>query len=121
MQTTKIKATNTTLTEAITDYVDAKLGKSVLEKFSGSYEILDVEVEIAKTTSHHNNGEIFRAEVNVLVKGKVLRAASDKEDLYAAIDDVHDEIIKVLKDTKTKKETLWKKGSRSIKKMLRLE
>lgn len=121
MEITKIKATNTTLTEAITDYVNEKLGKSVLEKFAGSYEILGVEVDIGKTTGHHNNGEIYRAEVNVAVKGKVLRAVSDKEDLYAAIDDVRDEIINVLKGTKTKKETLWKRGARNIKKILRLE
>lgn len=121
METTKIKATNTTLTEAITNYVNLKLGKGVLEKFAGSYEILSVEVDIGKTTEHHNNGEIFRAEVNVAVKGKILRAVSDKEDLYAAIDDVRDEIIKVLKDTKTKKETMWRRGARNIKKMLRLE
>ena len=121
METTKIKATNTTLTDAITDYVNAKLGKSVLEKFAGSYEILGVEVDIGKTTAHHNSGEIFRAEVNVDVKGKMLRAVSDKEDLYAAIDDVRDEIIKVLKGTKTKKETMWRRGTRNIKKILRLE
>ena len=121
METTKIRATNTTLTSAITDYVNAKLGKSVLEKFAGSYEILGVEVDIGKTSEHHNNGEIFRAEVNVEVKGKILRAVSDKEDLCAAIDDVRDEIIKVLKDTKTKKETMWRRGARNIKKILRLE
>ena len=121
MDTIKIRATNTTLTDAITSYVNAKLGKSVLEKFSGSYEILGVEVDIGKTTAHHNNGEIFRAEVNVMVKGKVLRAVSDKEDLYAAIDDVRDSMIDELKGAKDKKETMWRRGARSIKKMLRLE
>jgi ribosomal subunit interface protein len=121
METTKIKATGTTLTPAITDYVNAKLGKEVLEKFSGSNGIFNVEVDIGKTTGHHSHGEIFRAEVNVHVKGKVLRAVSDKEDLYSAIDDVRDEIVEVLRDTKTKKDTLWKRGARSIKKMLRIE
>lgn len=121
METIKIKATNTTLTEAITEYVSSKLGKSALEKFAGSYDIISVEVDIGKTTEHHNNGEIFRAEVNVAVKGKVLRAVSDKEDLYAAIDDVRDEIVKLLKDTKTKKETMWRRGARNIKKILRME
>jgi len=119
METTKIKATNTTLTTAITDYVNAKLSKSVLEKFAGQSEIFSVEVDIGKTTGHHTHGEIFRAEINVSVKGKVLRAVSDKEDLYSAIDDVRDEIIEVLRDTKTKKDTLWKRGARRIKNMLR--
>lgn len=121
METTKIKATNTTLTPAIMDYVEAKLSKGALGKFSGHSKILDVNVDIGKTTEHHTHGEIFRAEINVQVKGKVLRAVSDKEDLYSAIDDVRDEIIEVLRDSKEKKDTLWKRGARSIKKMLRIE
>lgn len=121
METTKIKATNTTLTPAITSYVENKLSKGVLGKFSGHSKILDVSVDIGKTTEHHNNGEIFRAEINVQVKGKILRAVSDKEDLYSAIDDVHDEIVEVLKEAKEKKDALWKRGARSIKKMLRIE
>jgi ribosomal subunit interface protein len=121
METTKIKATNTTLTPAITNYVESKLSKEVLGKFSGHSKILDVNVDIGKTTEHHTHGEIFRAEINVSVKGKVLRAVSDKEDLYSAIDDVHDEIIEILRDTKEKKDTLWRRGARRIKEMLRIE
>jgi ribosomal subunit interface protein len=120
METTKIKATNTTLTPAITSYVENKLSKGALEKFSGHNRILDVSVDIGRTTGHHTHGEIFRAEINVFIKGKVLRAVSDKEDLYSAIDDVHDEIIEVLRDTKERKDTLWRRGARSIKRMLRL-
>ncbi len=121
METTKIKATNTTLTPAITNYVESKLSKEVLNKFAGQNEIFDVEIDIGKTTAHHTHGEIFRAEINVSVKGKVLRAVSDKEDLYSAIDDVHDEIVEVLKNTKEKKDALWKRGARRIKEILRLE
>lgn len=120
MDTTKIKATNTTLTPAITNYVESKLSKEVLGKFSGHSKILDVNVDIGKTTGHHTHGEIFRAEINVSVKGKVLRAVSDKEDLYSAIDDVHDEIIEILRDAKEKKDALWRRGARRIKDMLRL-
>lgn len=119
METLKIKATSTTLTPAITNYVNEKLNKNVLSKFSGKNKILDIDVEIGKTTGRHTNGEIFRAEVNVYVKRKVLRAVSEKEDLYKAIDDVRDEIVEVLKGTKEKKDALWKRGARKIKDMLK--
>lgn len=119
MEITKIKATNTTLTPAIISYVESKLSKSALGKFSGHTKILDVNVEIGKTTEHHNHGEIFRAEINVSVKGRVLRASSDKEDMYSAIDDVHNEIVEILRDTKEKKDALWRRGARSIKNILR--
>lgn len=121
METTKIKATNIDLTTAIVSYVESKLSKEILGKFSGHGKIFDVNVEIGKTTKHHVNGEIFRAEINVSVKGKVLRAVSDKEDLYSAIDDVHDEIVEVLRDSKERKDALWRRGARKIKEMLRLE
>ncbi len=121
MKTLKIKATNTTLTPAITNYVNDKLSEEVLSKFSGKNKIFDVDVEIGKTTERHINGEIFRAEVNVKVKGKVLRAVSEKEDLYSAIDDVRDEIVEILRDKKEKKDALWRRGARRIKKMLRIE
>lgn len=119
METLKIKATNTTLTPAITNYVNDKLSKKVLSKFSGKNKILDIDVEIGKTTERHISGEIFRAEINVSIKGKVLRAVSEMEDLYKAIDDVRDEIVEALKETKEKKDTLWKRGARRVKNMLK--
>ena len=119
METIKIKATNISLTDAIEEYVNAKLGRAVLEKFSGRSEIMGINVEIGKTTHHHHHGEVFRAEINVLIGGETVRAVSEKEDLYFAIDDVHDEIVNLLKNTKNKKDTLWKRGARSIKKILR--
>ena len=119
METTKIKATNTTLTPAIENYVDGKLSGKALKKFAGHNKIFDVFVEVGKTTDHHTNGEIFRAEINVHMKGRVLRAVSNKEDLYSAIDDVHDEIAEVLKGVKEKKESLWRRGARRVKNILR--
>jgi ribosomal subunit interface protein len=119
METIKIKATNTTLTPSIINYVESKLGRDILGKFSGHTKILEVSVDIGKTTEHHTHGEIFRAEVNVQVKGNVLRAVSNKEDLYSAIDDVRDEIIEVLRDSKEKKDALWRRGARKIKDILK--
>lgn len=112
------KATNMTLTPAVESYLLKKLGS--LDRFvDHGDESAAMAVEIAKTTAHHRNGEIFRAEVNMHIKGKDLYVESEKEDLYAAIDDVRDEIERSLKSVKTKRLDLLKRGGAKIKAIIK--
>ncbi len=115
----KIKAVNIELTSAISAYVDEKI-KSV-EKFAivhDDEEIL-VEVEVGKTTKHHNSGDIFRVEVGMRVRGKHFRAVSEKSDLYAAIDDVRNELVRELNSFKGRERTMMRRGAGMIKNLLR--
>lgn len=115
---TSIKTTRLTLTPATSDYIDKKIAD--IEKFVDKEdESTTVHVEIEKTTAHHHAGDIFRAEINLHIAGKSLRAEATKEDLYAALDEVKDEIIRELSSHKTKKQTLVKKGGRLFKSRLR--
>lgn len=111
--------TNTFLTPAITDYVEKRL--SHLDKFISPEEIDVVMcyVDIGKTSNHHKTGDIFRAEFNLHLGGKTLRAVSEKEDLYSAIDSVNDEMAKALKSHKEKKTSFLRKGGAKIKKLLK--
>lgn len=115
----KIKATNIELTDAIRAYVEEKI-KSV-EKFLVAHEKEEVltEAEIGKTTKHHNTGEVFRAEVMIRVRGKQFRAVSEKDDLYAAIDDVRDELVREINSIKGKDRTLIRRGAGMVKNLLR--
>jgi len=110
-----IKATGIELTSAISDYVNKKI--SYLEKYLTSDVV--AQVEVGKTTEHHKAGNVFKAEVHVIGGGLDLYAVSEKEDLYAAIDTVKDEIIHTLMHTKTRRETLARRGAQAIKKMIR--
>ena len=87
----KITTTNIETLPVPLVYVDEKM-KGV-EKFAIPHENEDpvVSVEIGKTTNHHQSGDVFRAEVNMKVRGKHFRATSEKDDLYAAIDDMRNE------------------------------
>lgn len=116
---TKITATNMDLTSAIESYVDEKLAS--IEKFAIPHEKeeLFVEIEVGKTTKHHEHGDVFRAEANVRVRGKHFRAVSEKSDLYAAIDDVKDELARVLNSYKGKERNLARKGAAMIKNLIR--
>ncbi len=110
---------NIELTTALSAYVEEKL-RSV-EKFAMAHksENPTANVEIGKTTNHHHAGDVFRAEVNMIVRGKQFRATSEKDDLYAAIDDMRNEIVRELTSYKDKSRTLVRRGAGMIKNMLR--
>lgn len=111
-----IKSTNIELTPAIKDYTEKRI--SGITKFSGE-DTLAI-IEIGKTTGHHKNGDIFVAEINITTSlGKQFRAVSEKADLYEAIDDVRNEIVREVSSAKGKKDALWKRGARKIKDMMR--
>lgn len=111
-----IKTTLIELTPALSDYTEKRL-KTISKYTEGDPQI---SVEIGKTTMHHRHGDIFRAEVNLTTAlGRQYRAVSEKADLYEAIDDVRAEIVRELKAGKAKSETLLRRGSQKIKKLLK--
>lgn len=111
-----IKATNIDLTTSLDDYINKKL--SALLKFIKEDEA-SIYVEIGKTTNHHKQGDIFRAEFNVEVPSDKFYTFSEKEDLYSAIDDAKDEISRQIISKKNKKQTLFKRGSSRVKRILK--
>jgi putative sigma-54 modulation protein len=112
-----IKATGLALTPAIQEYVEKRI--EGLDKFMhvDSTNLL-VQVEVGVTTRHHKTGDIFRAEVKLLIDGKDLYAEAQKEDLYAAVDEMHDKIERELVSLKNKKKVLAKKGDVALKKII---
>ena len=114
-----IKTTATTdLSPALREYVENKM--SAVEKFLDSKdESIIVDFEIGKITAHHRQGEVFQASVNLQMTGTLLRAEATEEDQYAAIDKAKDEIVREIKKTRGKKDALFKRGARKIKKIMR--
>jgi len=111
-----IKATNTELTDAIQDYILSKLDR--LEKFAKGAEVSGY-VEIAKTTNHHNKGDVFKAEFDVTLNGENFFAQAETEDIYSSIDAAREELMRKITHTKDRKHTLFKRGAKSVKKMLK--
>ncbi|MBI4691852.1 MAG: ribosome-associated translation inhibitor RaiA [Candidatus Terrybacteria bacterium] len=115
-----LKATNIELTLAIQDYVDKKIGG--LEKFLDDYNDPSVQVwvEMGMSSRHHHKGDIFRAEIQIHLPHykKGARAVAEGETLYAAIDNVHEEIKLELSKIKDRRKSLIKKGARLFKKFL---
>jgi ribosomal subunit interface protein len=105
------------LTEAISEYVNKRL--SSIEKFIKEGEKVLFYAEVGKTTNHHKQGEVFRAEFNIEISGTKFYAFSEKDDLYTAIDAAKEDIVRQITTNKDRKQTLFKRGATSVKKMLK--
>lgn len=115
-----IKTTNLELTPAIEKYVEQKIGSvdKLLDDMDRS--VIEARVEIGKTTKHHQKGDIFRAEVNLTLPGRLLRSMAEEWDLRVAIDQVKNELQREIKKYRGKKEAQYKRGARKAKRMIRI-
>ena len=82
-----IKATGLDLTPSIETYIETKLGTlaRLVQKLDAEGQP-ELHVEIARTTRHHRHGEVFRAEGNLRVPKKLLRAVEESDNVRKAID-----------------------------------
>lgn len=102
--TINIKATNTTLTEAIKDFVNDKL--SGISKFVKPEHKIRVELEVLKK---HHTGLVHRAEIDIQPNGYY--AESWGEDFYAAMDLVLPKIKEQLAKQKDKKVSMRRRSA----------
>lgn len=116
-----LQSKNIEITDSIKDYVEKRvtnLGKllSKIEKGGGEVQAF---FEVGKSTNHHKAGEFFHTDCSVKIKGENYYASADKEDLYEAIDNVKDALFNEINRSKKRKQTLFTRGARSVKKMLK--
>jgi ribosomal subunit interface protein len=113
-----IKGTAIELTPAIEAAIDKAI--KALDKYVDPSDTSAlVDVEVGKTTNHHKSGDIFRAEINFHSRIGDLRAEAEKEDLYAAITEVKDELVEALRSKKAKKIDFVRRSGVKLKNMLR--
>lgn len=112
-----IKAVGIELTPAINEYVEKKV--SSLEKYFRASPDALVQVEVGKSTQHHKQGNVFRAEIHVSGQGLDHYAAAEEADINAAIDAVKDDLARKLTHEKGKREALYRRGGRAVKEMMR--
>lgn len=99
MQINKIKYTNIDMTEAIKNYVEEKFLS--LADMTTRYEpAVSADIEVGKTSEHHNKGMVFKCEVNLQIPGNLLRVEVVDDDLYAAIDKAKDRLKERLAEEK---------------------
>jgi len=107
-----VKATKIELSGAIRDYIQEKM--DMLEKYLGSVTVINCDVEVAMDVNSQQKGEIFRAEVNLNLPGKLIRVEKTEKDLYKAIDKVKDHLVRSIKRYKEKRIDKKRKGGDDI-------
>lgn len=84
---TIIKATQIDLSDALKEYVEGKM--NLLDKYLGRFsekEEITMKVELARTTNHHNKGEVYYVELNLSIGKKIIRIEQSGEDVREAVD-----------------------------------
>lgn len=119
MRLTKLLGSNMEITEAIRAYVNDRLVADV-ERFTTQFDAegTTLAVECGKTTNHHKQGDVYRCEAMLTPPGsQVFRAEATKDDLYAAIDAVKDDLRRQVKDAEKKSRTKDRRGAKLLKKL----
>ena len=110
-----IRTKNIELSQVLEDYITEKINS--LEKFlkilqdkeeyfshffgKGKPKV-EAWVEIERTTLHHKKGPVFRAECQMRLPGKSIRAEAVSENLRLAINEVKDKLQREFKQYKEK-------------------
>lgn len=115
-----IKTTNIDMSSNVSEYIEEKIGG--LDKLLGKFdpELVIARVDVGKIKQGQRQGEIFRAEVNLSLTGRLLRAEETGESIHAAIDLVKDELRRKIRQYTNKVETKKIRGARSWKKFWRI-
>ncbi len=98
-----IKGTQLEVTPALKEYIEEKIGS--LEKLVARYDAegaVEIWIEVGRTTAHHHKGDVFRAEADLRLPGKVLRAEDEDVDVRIAIDRVRDKLKREIEKYKEK-------------------
>ena len=110
------KHTNSQVSEKIHSLVSSKF--EALGKYIEAGVPARAEVEFERVASH-KTGPICRMEANIWVDGKLYRAETTQETFEAAVDVIKSELDQELRKANTKRTSLFRRGSRKIKEMMR--
>ncbi len=114
------QGTNLDLNDDIRAFVEEKLNDAFKAFGKINTDPIRVAVELERTTRHHRKGDtLYRAEANVSVPGRLIRAEESSDDLKQA--------IVAMKETLTREIRQWREryldkrrdGGRAAKEMLR--
>lgn len=110
------KHSQTEVNYKLQDLITTKLHS--LTRYIGGKSDNRCEVEFSKVAPHQN-GDIYKVEVNIWSDGVLYRATDTASTFENAIDAVRSDLDSELNRARTKKMNLWRKGARRMKDMMR--
>lgn len=98
-----VKTSGFELTSSLNAYIEDKLGGlSKLIKRFDEEGVAEIWLDLSRTTRHHYKGDVFRAEADLRLPKKILRAQKEAEDIRAAIDLLEDTLHLEINKYKTR-------------------
>ena len=87
-----------------------------LERFltDADPDAIIADIELARTSKHHQKGLVFRCEVNLTIGKTLLRAEELGESIVEAIDKIRDEIESEVHKLKGKRQARFLRAARDI-------
>ncbi|HVM73959.1 MAG TPA: HPF/RaiA family ribosome-associated protein [Candidatus Paceibacterota bacterium] len=113
---TRIKTTDYQLVPEAQSYLDERL--AMIEKLLDTNDgAARVDVELGRDMGH-KSGNVYFAEINLLVDGRSLRATSHGASVNAAIDEAKDEIMEQLRKRKSLHRRVLRRGGAAFKRIM---
>ncbi len=113
-----IKATNIELTPELRTFLERRFS-SLSGVLDFNEPTLKVQIEVGRTTRHHDKGDVFRAEFNVRSRRGNFRAEAERSDIHTAISDARDDLEMGLGRAKGRYISFVRRSRRAMKDMLR--
>ncbi len=114
-----VKTTGLDLSPALSQHLESAV-KSISRFTNKTDNGVMIDVEVGKISDHHQSGAIYRAAFNVtLPHQKLLRSEETEYDIYTAVNSARKEVVRQIKTTRKKQDTLIKRGGRRLKDALR--
>ncbi len=109
------------ITSALQVYIETKLIKPLQRLLGKSLpqELPLLDIECARTTTHHRKGKVFYAEANLSIGKNRLRAEAQEDDMRKAIDILESELQREIKKFKERNRTRAKQDGRRVKETLK--
>jgi len=113
----QITTTKVDNTSELQDYVNKKI--SSLKKFIKNDDNCLCEVDLKKQHKHKQSKDMYYAEMNLSTEGKMFRATSEANSMFAAIDEAKEDLKRELRKANDKNRALFRKGKSKVKDILR--
>jgi len=113
-----LQGTNVELTDDIRSFVDRKLAESLKVLGDMNRDAVFVDVELEETTRKNqdrDNQQLFRAEANVKIPGRLIRAEESAQDLEQAIVSMKHTLTRELRKWHDRMVDESRKGARKAK------
>ena len=114
----KIKTTGYEITPDVSDYLNEKIA-TLQKHVSSDGPPARLEVEVGRSVGRHLQGDVWRAEMQVIRGPERLRAEAMGESLNSAIDAAKDELLRQLRHSKGKRFATMRRAGKKVKDWIR--